>query len=228
MAAAVEERPVYQVRFPDARRAVRRNPPLQNKYFATDLAVERFLLELSEYCQSLVSDNRSHFGWLLQFRGDFRSIMRYRPCAGLREFLGVCPPEHPSFLIGVWLLGRCAARQATFDLERLPADGTSRARKHFARALRRIESWPRLRRLAADFPNDANVAAAMSRTAGESFRRRLSRFAQHVDRLHESEAAVASRMPLWFRDFEWQRTEPKRPAWIRIVLERIRQWMRGV
>lgn len=200
--------------------------PVRIRYFPGDLAVERFLIELGKYQQELASSNRSRLGWLLPFRYDFRQILSYRPCAGLREFLGVCPPEHPSFLIGVWLLGRCATSQATYILDELPVGSSPKAREHLARALCRVECWPRLRRLAADYPDDLVLAAMVRESPGDSFHNRLSRFAQHVDREHETEAAVASQMPLWFRDSTWGVTEPKRPAWIRVVLERIRQWVR--
>ena len=227
MAAVPTSRPRFKITVGDHARAGVRNVPVRIRYFPGDLAVERFLIELGKYQRELVSSNQSRFGWLLVFRDDFRQIMRYRPCAGLREFLGVCPPEHPSFLIGVWLLGRCATSQATYILDELPVASSPKARKHFARALHRVECWPRLRRLAADNPDDLFLAAMVHESPGDSFHNRLSRFAQHVGRGHEAEAAVTSRMPLWFRDSHWAVTEPKRPAWIRVILERIRQWVRG-
>ncbi len=226
MAAVLTSRPRFRITVGDHARAGVRNVPVRIRYFAGDLALERFLIELGKYQRELVSNNRSRFGWLLPFRDDFRHIMSYRPCAGLREFLGVCPPEHPTFLIGVWLLGHCATSQATYILDELPVGGSSKARRHFARALRRVECWPRLRRLATDYPDDLQLAAMVSESPGDSFRNRLSRFSQHVDRSHEAEAAAASQMPLWFRDSHWAVTEPKRPAWIRLILERIRQWVR--
>ena len=204
-----------------------RNLPLRRKYRGMDFAIARYLVELGRYHRSLSKRGRLRPGWLMGSRRDFRQMIACRPCAGLREFLGVCPPEHPSFLIAIWLLGRCATRQATFDLERLPADGSPTERKHFARALHRVESWPRLRQLAADYSDDPNVAATLARPGGKNFARRLERFATHVDTSHADEAAVASQMPLWVRDEEWHRIEPKSPSWIRIVLERIKQWVRG-
>jgi hypothetical protein len=222
MAAGVTSRPRFEITASDCARAGVRNVPIRVRYFPGDLAVERFLLELGKYRRESMGGNS-----LLAFRDDFRQIIAYRPCAGLREFLGVCSPEHPAFLIGVWLLGRCATPQATYILERLPADRSPQARRHFARALRRIECWPRLRRLAADYPGDTDLAALISDGPGATFHNRLERFATHVDKSHAAEADLASRMPLWFRDHDWHRTEPKRPSFIRLMLERIKQWVRG-
>lgn len=227
MAAVVPCRPRFEVAREDALRSARRNTAFRVKYVGADLAVERFLRALAEYRDSLRQDGRDHHGWLLPMRQEFRLIIHRRPCLGLRDFLGVCPPNHPTFPIAVWLLGVCATRYKNFDLDRLPDGNSPRARKHLARALRRVESWPRLRELAAEYPDDELLQRLLADDSMRNFRRRLSRFAQNVDHSHEAEAALVSRMPLWIRDTNWKGKPPKRASWIRIVLERIREWVRG-
>lgn len=227
MAAALASRPYYGVRFSERQQAARRNPGLRVKYLPQDIAAERFLIELGYHQRRLVYENRSSFNWLLSFRHDFRAILRDRPTRGLASFLGVCPPHHPSFLVGVWLLGRCATRQTSFDIDRLPADGDPRARQHYARALRRVESWPRLRQMAHDYPQDRFVARMLDGREKLYFAERLNRFSKHVDDSHAAQAARVSQRPLWIRDSDWTVTPAKSAGWIRGLLERIREWVRG-
>lgn len=226
MAAVAQSRPFYGVRFYTLKQATR-NTGLRSRYRAADLAVEQFLMSLGKYHSELVYADRDRFGWLVPFRKDFRLIQFHRPCMGLREYLGVCPPDHPIFPIAVWLLGQCASRQASFDLDRLPVGDSVRARKHLARALRRVESWPRLRELVTQYPDDKFVHQMFASNRQGSLDRRITRFAQHVDHSHEAEAAVASQMPLWIRDAEWTLSPPKPASWMRMILERIRKWVRG-
>src|SRR5690606_16356035 len=109
----------------------------------------------------------------------------------------------------------------------LPVDEDVRLRRHYVRALQRVESWPRLRQIARRHPGDPFAKRLLRRNSLDSFARRVSRFAQHLDRSHESDAVLASQMPLWFRDNEWKQTPPKDPGWIRALLERIKRWLRG-
>lgn len=227
MAAALQERPVYRATFSAAQQYRRRGSRFGRRHLEVDLAAQQFLLELADYLRNLPADSSGTVYCLLPFRGDFRSILRHQPCAGLGDFLSNSSAENPCFLVAIWLLGRCANRQLSYNIDRLPADRDANSRRHFARSLARVESWPRLRQLAADYPDDEFVTSVLSGTHTDTFDRRLTRFSKHVDQTHAAEAAVASQMPLWFRDHQWARTPPKNPGWIRRMLERIKGWVRG-
>ena len=227
MAAAVQTRPRFEIGPIDKGRAGVRRTPLRTRYFAGDGAVERFLGELESYGQSLSAGHDADRGWLLPFRNDFRFIVGYRPCAGLRECLRNGDPTSASYFVALWLLSCCATPQVLYELDRQPADTTPVARKHYARALRRVGAWPRLRRLAADYPDDQYVATLVAGSPGDAFPGRLQRFAQHVDDSHAAEAALVSQMPLWVREGELTTTPAKSTGWIRVLLERIKEWVRS-
>ncbi|WP_425397991.1 hypothetical protein [Aeoliella sp.] len=194
----------------------------------SQLAVAEFLDEIDDQ-YAAAGDGGPGVGWLLRFRSDFRAMIQDGLLAayGLGKCLQTGPTHTPAYAVAIFLLGRCASRSHTLGLSRLDAESTPAVRKHYARALRRVEAWPRLRRLSEDHPDDRFVQAVLENTTRRPFVNRLSRFAQHVDHSHEAEAALVSRMPLWIRDTEWNGKPPKRASWIRIVLERIREWVRG-
>ncbi|MCO6047503.1 hypothetical protein NG895_26670 [Aeoliella sp. ICT_H6.2] len=191
--------------------------------------VDRFLAELDRYHHYLSSHGKCGQGWLLAFRNDFRQILFDEPAVNfpLARYLRDCPPERPGYCIAMWLLGRCAERTKSYGLAKLTDGDSPRIRRHLALALRRVESWPRLRRLAAEHPDDEFLTRLLSDASRQSFDRRLHRFSEHVDHSHEAEAALASRMPLWIRDTNWSGKPPKTASWIRVILKRIRYWVRG-
>ncbi|WP_442485376.1 hypothetical protein [Aeoliella sp. SH292] len=227
MAAVVSDQPSFRVTADDELDAADRRVSHRRRRSADDLAVERFLRRLGHYRNLLTRYDLLRADWLLAFRADFRKILRNRPQGGIESFLAASPLDHPSFGIAIWLLGRCASRQTSEVLDQLPVDEDVRLRRHYVRALHRVESWPRLRQIARRHPGDPYVKRLLRRNSLDTFARRVSRFAQHVDRSYESDAAMASRMPLWFRDTEWIETPPKDPSWIRELLERIKRWVRG-
>lgn len=60
-----------------------------------------------------------------------------------------------------------------------------------------------------------------------SIENRIARFADYVDRSHEAKVTERSRMPLWFRDARWMLTPAKSTEWLRMMLARIKKWVRG-
>jgi hypothetical protein len=226
MAAVGEER-LMQVAKLDTLSSVNGRLPRRYRLRSSDWDTFRFLVHLEQHRDIMERDHLLTQGCWLRFRREFREIIKQRPCAGLRKFLFQVDPDSPVGLVAIWLLGRSATPRCTYGLDQLPAGETHRARRHLARALRRVEAWQRLRELAAVYPNDKFVQEMLARPAHDPFAKRLDRFAQHVDRSHESDAAMASRMPLWFRDSEWSQTPPKDTGWIRVLLERIKRWVRG-
>jgi hypothetical protein len=227
MAAATIERPVYEVQATDLTVETVRVSPRIKRVLRFDLAALRFLRQLIVYRDSLVFSNRTTNNWLLPFRKDFRQLIAGSPGAGLVDFLEEHTADSPGYALALMLLGRSASRFHTFGIEFLAADQDARVRRHFAKALRRTESWPRLRQLADDYPDDEFVQAMLRLPRHREFRNRLERFTEHVDKPHAAEAALASRMPLWRRDAEWEETPPKNAGWIRYFLQRIRRWVRG-
>ncbi|MGI9456054.1 MAG: hypothetical protein ACR2NU_05795 [Aeoliella sp.] len=227
MAAATIERPVYEVKATDLTLETVRVSPQIKRALRFDLAALRFLRQLVVYRDSLVFSDRTTNTWLLPFRKDFRHLISGTPDKGIQKFLEERPPDSPCYALAVSLLGRCSDRYETYCLENVPADHDPQSRRHFARALRRTESWPRLARLAGKFPSDKFIARMLYAPHRGKFQHRLERFIEHVDKSHAAEATLAPRMPLWQRDAEWEETPPKSASWMRCVLQRIRQWVRG-
>jgi hypothetical protein len=227
MAAVVSDQPSFRVTADDESSAADRSVPRRRRRSADDLAVERFHRRLGHYRNLLTRYGLLRADWLLAFRADFRQILRKQPRSGIESFIAASPLDHPSLGIAVWLLGHCATRQTSEVLDRLPMDDNVSFRRHYLRALQRVESWPRIRQIARRHPGDPFAKRLLRRHSGDNFARRVAHFAKHVDRTHESEAAKVSRMPLWFRDNEWSQTPPKDPGWIRMLLERIKRWVRG-
>jgi hypothetical protein len=226
MAAVVSDQPSFRVTADDELEVADRRVSRRRRS-ADDLAVERFLRRLGQYRNLLVRYGLLRADWLLAFRTDFRKIIQKQPRTGIEAFVATSPLDHPSLGIAIWLLSHCATRQTSELLDRVPMEENVRFRRHYVRALHRVESWQRIRQIARRHPGDPYVKRLLRRSSPDSFAQRVARFAVHVDRTHETEAATASRMPLWFRDSEWSRTPPKDPGWIRVILERIKRWVRG-
>ncbi len=130
--------------------------------------------------------------------------------------------------MAIWLLGRCASRTQQYDLFEFAVNGPEAARRHAARALRRVEAWSKLRALAAASPFDGKIAwYAQAPVTKRAFRERLKNFAAYVDASHAGEAAGPSRMALWFADVDWIRRPLKPVEYIRKVLQRIHRWVHG-
>ncbi|WP_145246276.1 hypothetical protein [Aeoliella mucimassa] len=228
MAGVFPDRPKFEIAASDHWAARKKNKPLRTTYRSGDLATERFLLELAEFREQQLADSTPTGNWLLAFRRDFQAILSLAPCRGLQQVLQKLPPESPVFPVALWLQGRCSTRMKSHDLESLPAEATPTLRKHFAKALYRVEAWPRLRRLANDYPNDPFVAAMKSCPFRRSLASRIARYAEHVSQPPELNPADHRPTPLWIRDSPWTLTPPKSNRWIRMMLERIRVWVRGV
>jgi hypothetical protein len=164
-------------------------------------------------------------GWLLPWRSQFRRLADVEPAA-IRLYLLDCPDRMTP--IAVWMLGRCATRVQHFDLLEFASDASPPTRRHAARALRRVEAWEKVTRLADAAPDDRRLAwYAHAPTTKRVFAARLQNFAEHLDRAHAAEASGPSRMSLWFADLDWVRRPPKSVAVIRQILQRIRRWVHG-
>jgi hypothetical protein len=163
--------------------------------------------------------------WLLRYRPQFRRLDEALPTP-IHAYLRKCPETMAP--VAIWLLGRCAIRTEHFALFDLAINAPPAARRHAARALRRVEAWEKLRKLAKRDPRDAKIAwYAYTPVTKRNFRERLHNFTDHVDASHADQAAGPSRMPLWFADLDWIRRPSKPLAYIREILERIHRWVQG-
>lgn len=192
-----------------------------------DFAVMRFLTDLLVRRDELQSSDQLTSAWLLPYRAELRGILEDKPCAGLWRYARDRSPEDACLPVAIWLLGRTAWRGCTYELEEVGSDRVPAVRRHLARALSRVEAWPRLRELAATYPDDRRLQALFRVGQSERFTENLKRFVQHVDDSHAAEAALASRMPLWMRDELGEETPPKSASWIRQMLLSIQRWVRG-
>jgi hypothetical protein len=164
--------------------------------------------------------------WLLRYRPRFRRVEDSLPTP-IHAYLRKCPESMTP--IAIWLLGRCAIRTEHFALFEFARNAPPAARRHAARALRRLEAWEKLRTLARENPADSKMAwYAHALVTKRNFRERLRNFAEHVDHSHAAEAAGPSRMSIWFADVDWIRRPPKPVAYIRQILQRIHRWVHGV
>jgi hypothetical protein len=164
--------------------------------------------------------------WLLPYRATFRKLIRHDAAPALRYYLADCPTEMTP--LAVWLLGRTADRFRLYGLEEFAYSRSPLARRHAARALRRLEAWPHLESIARRYPNDRRLqwyarASIIKRPHAE----RLRNFAGHVDATHAAAAKGPSRMPLWFKNVDWIRRPPKTAAYIRHLLQHLHGLIRG-
>jgi hypothetical protein len=143
----------------------------------------------------------------------------------IRYYMAYCPAGMVP--ICVWLIGKRAKRYQTCDLEHLARDASPTIRKHVAKALRRLESWPELEDMAVLFPDDEKVQwYAKTPIAHRAFKERLNTFVHSLDDSHAGEVKTPSQMPYWAAQKTWDMTPPKSIELIRRMLRRIRHWVR--
>jgi hypothetical protein len=170
--------------------------------------------------------------WLLPYRKDLRTIYAgfHALCNDnqvdtLRRYMAFCPSGMTP--VCVWLLGKCADRFRLYGLAGLWDDPSPQVRRQVAKALRRVEAWSQLTKMARVFPNDDQIVwFATAPTKHRTYAQRLTNFVRSVDDSHAGEVETPSRMPYWTRDKNWKYTPPKSRDFIRRMLRRIRHWVR--
>jgi hypothetical protein len=164
--------------------------------------------------------------WLLRYRADLHWAIWYSRLEPIKLYLADCPPEMVP--LAVWLWGKCADRFRLYGFSAFCNDPSAQVRKHVAKALRRLEAWTLLAEMAAANPDDARIQwFANTPTTHRSFPERLKNFARNVDNSHAGEVVTPSPMPFWRRERDWEGRSPKSAWYIRLMLWRIRRWVRG-
>jgi hypothetical protein len=130
--------------------------------------------------------------------------------------------------LGVWLWGKCADRFRLYGLSAFCHDRSPQVRKHVAKALRRLEAWTFLQEMATANPDDVMIQQfATPPTSHRPFPERLTNFARNVDDSRAGEVVTPSQMPFWRLQRDWEGRSPKSGWYIRLMLWRIRRWVRG-
>jgi hypothetical protein len=163
---------------------------------------------------------------LLPFRRDFRLIEYYEPVVGLMCWAD--RGEGPCRTIAIWLLGRIRPLRDVSVIARCH-NADPHVRRHAAKALWRMEAWALLRELAADDPDPVvrRIAEHAARPPAD-FQSRLSRYVR--DEVHSKaleELPRRERLQLYLNAVPGVGLPPKSPAFIRMILERIRRLVRG-
>ncbi len=159
-------------------------------------AAVRFLRELSEYRARLASfyDGEIPPTWLLRFRNDFRLLAEQGNGLVIQRFISLGDPAlRPIF---IWLLSKHASRFFLLGIDEHCDDINPVVRKHVAKALRRLEAWPLLKKMAARHPEDERLRwFATAPTTKRPFSERLQNFRAAVDASHAAEVVTPSQMP---------------------------------
>jgi hypothetical protein len=187
----------------------------------------RFLQELCEYQHRLMSfyDGKIPRTWLLKFRQEFRQLEEQRAALVMQRFISLGDPALRHVFI--WLLSKVASRFFLRGLDEYCDDPSPVVRKHLAKALRRLEAWPLLEKMATAHPDDERLRwFATAPTTKRPFRDRLRDFRTTLDDSRAAEVVTPSQMPFWAQEKSWSRTAPKSAAMIRRMLRRIRHWVR--
>ncbi len=187
----------------------------------------RFLRELGEYRSRLDSFYEGEVPptWLLRFRKDFRLLGEQRGGLVFQRFISLGDPALRH--VYIWLLSKSASRFFFLGLDEYCDDPNPIVRKHVAKALRRLEAWPLLTRMAEAHPEDERLRwFATAPTTKRPFSERLQNFRTAVDASHAAEVVTPSQMPFWASESFWSYTPPKSVDVIRRMLRRIRHWVR--
>jgi hypothetical protein len=186
-----------------------------------------FLRELSDYRARLVSyyHNEIPPTWLLRFRKDFRFLSEQGNGLVIQRFISLGDPAlRPIF---IWLLSKHASRFFLLGIDEHCNDINPAVRKQVAKALRRLEAWPPLKKMAARHPEDERLQwFATAPTTKRPFSERLQNFRTGVDASRTADVVTPSQMPFWASESFWSYTPPKSADVIRRMLRRIQHWVR--
>lgn len=161
---------------------------------------------------------------LVQFRGDFRAIVYWRPITGLVECLKSERRELQR--LALWLIGRCGKNRGASAVAVFRRHEDPLLRREAARALRRLGGWPALQTMALHDP-DPRVRLLATCAPPPEFTARFSRFTQTVREVTPALGHKA-RMPLFVRFSIGPGKAAKTREAIRRLLEHIRYLVHGV
>jgi len=156
---------------------------------------------------------------LLASRPRFRDIIRHERITGL--FWCVESREPDVVRLAIWLMGRIRAGVPISEIMPYCHSPDLRIRREVARALRRLNAWAELRAIAED--DDPRVRQLAVQRPAAPFATRLAR----VTIAAAAPEAPRAR-PAFFARLPFGPERPlKTPEFIRAMLERIRQLVRG-
>jgi len=187
----------------------------------------RFFVHLKEVSADTSSkDANAQGARLLPCREGFRRALRDNPVDVISGHL--CDPDPLIRSVSIWLLSQSANRFQLLGINGHCDDPSPMVRKHVAKALYRLEAWQPLQDLAEDFPEDAAIKwFAQPRPNRIEFGKRLSRYAEHMDTSMAETATHSEPMTLWISFEGWILSPPKSRSYIRRILLRIRNAVRG-
>lgn len=187
----------------------------------------RFFDHLKELSADALSKQASNPSTrLLSCRDGFRRVLRDNPVDVISGHL--YDPDPLIRSVAIWLLSQSANRCQLLSIDDYYDDPSPMVRKHVAKALYRLEALQPLQDMARDFPEDAAVRwFAQPRPNELDFTEWLRRFAGHVDPSTAESAARSEPMTLWTRFEDWFLTPPKSRRYIRRILLRIHNAVRG-
>jgi hypothetical protein len=160
---------------------------------------------------------------LVTFRREFRQIASRQRIAGLIECLEESDPE--VVRLTIWLMARAHTSLAITAIAPFRYSKNDRVRYEAARGLRRLGAWAELRKIAQYDFND-RVRRLATAPSPKEFDKRLQRFAGQVHAVMPPDAAQRP-MPLIVRLSAGSVRRAKTPEFIRAILERIQQLVRG-
>jgi hypothetical protein len=160
---------------------------------------------------------------LVTFRREFRRIGSRRRIGGLFTCLDQHDPE--VVRLGIWIMARTHVTSAISEITPFRQSADVRVRREAARALRRLEAWAELRVVAGQDP-DEQVRRLATPIPVKPFHRRLERFA---GLMHAATPPDVPRrtVPMFVLLPMGPGRMAKTQEFIRTILERIRQLVRG-
>jgi hypothetical protein len=164
---------------------------------------------------------------LFTLRSEFRKILARPAIPGLIWCIGW--ESGWTLLIAIWLLGKVRNRQTISVLDECIAHPDVRVRRHTAKALLRMGAWSQLHDMGERDPDPVvRRWAAYAERPPQDFRTRLSRFVGHEAGLAATAAQPApSSAEVFLAVTPGAGLPPRRPWFLRRILERIRRLVRG-
>lgn len=155
--------------------------------------------------------------WLLKVRPQIREIIRRR-CMGVLSRIVELAPDRRVRLLAIWLVGRCKGTVGTKRLARLIGCSDRQTHKQLAKAFRRMSAWAELRAL-MKVETDPRIRRLAQHSSQRSFEDCLAELKQ---------VGKNKKLPTPNRKFEIlpgvscsDGKPAKSRTFIRIVLERI-------
>lgn len=176
------------------------------------------LLEIYESCATC-----EEVSWSVRIREQVRQVQALSAKSVLCHVIE-CTDNPTLRILAIWLRGRCGGSIGTTSLVKFVSHPDEVTRKEVARALKRMNAWTQLGKIA-----DGDASARIRRIATvqppRAYKDRVADFSKHIARL---EVRPVRRPLILSPELQvGQGRPPKTPAYIRMLLNRIRCIVRG-